>query len=361
MRKIILLLTVFSVLTLSSCRAEDSLVEKYYNNHLDTIDGYDKAEIITKTIFSYADSETELPSYLYIDNTINKSCVANGENDPNAFEEYSTTCMAIFGQYNGNDSGFVPYPTENGVYAIHPVYQEINYQDLIMGLLTDEDIVEGDDENEVYIRKTVNFNELGSELQDKVSQGFDVPYPEVPVVLNVIYDISEELFTIMTIDNLDVMQLVYQENFGMEFTLDAYYIEITTTEYTDELNFLIPSTGTEADDHVNYFDDGDFYGYYNLNVDESIEGSLEYSEDQDIIKITIPVGGIYNLVYVNGNYEQSILFGLYSIDFEFEGEGVIGDPDHDLSNTYLYAGEYYIILFSHNVASGYKLHLQKVG
>jgi|LGOV01.1.fsa_nt_gb hypothetical protein len=360
MKKTIIFLTFISIFLLSGCRAEDKSISKYFDNHFETIESYDKVEIKTSLTYMINDNPTALDSYAYIDNDINKKCMASSENDPSGFDEYTAECVAIFGMYNNNYSGFVPFSVSDEVYPVHPVYVAESMEELIITYLDDEDEIDSDNDNEVVFRTSVNYNDLHRDLQQLVTSGFELSFPEIPVIFTVVYNTDLELITDLKIDNSDVMIHIYRENFGMEINMQSYFIVIQYSEYTEELSFFYPDSGLESDDHVNFFDDGDFYGYYKLLVGETIEGELEYDNDQDIILISIPASGTYNLDYNDGSFEQSILFSVYSSNFEYLFEGVISESGKELKDFYLSAGEYYIVLFTHNNATGYRLDLERI-
>ena len=361
-RTILVSLLLLLVVTLSGCNSDSKKIDKYYDNHLETMSDYDFVETKTSVNFVISESTTTLDSYMYTDNENTRVCAAAEENDPSGFDEYTVNCLALFNHYTGGVDGVVPYPlTDDEKYPLHTVYTEFILEEKILGYLTDEDQVldDSEDDNVITFRKTINFNDFDKEMQDIISSGLAISFPEVPVLISAIYDTDLKMFTEFIIDNSDVMILAYRENFGSEIGLTNYYITVTSQAYTERFNYFYPEEFMR-DDHVNYFDDGDYYGYYTLEVDDVIEGELEYKGDQDIIKIVVPVGGVYNLSYNSNDYQKSMLFGFYSERFEFMYEGVIEEEGMELQDHYLDPGVYYVILFTHNTADGYELIYEKV-
>ncbi len=362
MKKLSLVLIFVLVLTLTGCKTESSLIEKYTNNHEDTLDEFDVIETQTDVAYLIGEHETVLDSYVYKDNVANQECVATKENDPLSIEEYTAECLAFYGKFEGNYRGIIPYKNIDGDYTAHRLYNPDTIENILLTYFVDEDIIESDDDNEVIFRKWMNYNLFDESIKTVITQGFELAFPEVPVLISAVYDKEAEMFTSFIIDNTDVMKLIYSENFGMDIDLNEYYIRISQTEYTDELTYFYPSDNELVfDDYVNFFEDGDYVGYKMIYVGDEINGDLEYTDDQDVLKIFIPEGGIYNIDYNSGRYEHTILFALYGENYDFLAEYVVGETGNELKDGYLYAGTYYIVVFTHQDAIAYELKLEKIG
>jgi|GEM_PF-2615265 len=358
MKKMILLLTMVMAFSLTGC-AKQTETEKLYETSENTADSFGKLEVKTSVVFENNDTPTNLDSYYYIDNENNRLCYATDENDPSVLNEYSTACYAINAMYDKEISGFTPFPTEDGVYMVHPIRGIESIQDMVYSYFDDDDVVESDDDNLIVYSKELKYVDFSDDMRMLISQGYQLSMHEIPVRIVMTYDKELEMFTSFRIDNLEVMKQIYTENFGTGLNLTKYYIDVEISEYTEDLSFFIPDE-VVYDDHVNYFGDGDYFGYYRLTLGKTIKGKLEYANDQDIIEILVPEGGIYNLSYINNNYDKSILFALYDKDNAPVGEGVIGRDGDELSDFYLSAGVFYVVLFSHNNASGYELEFTKI-
>lgn len=359
MKKGLFILTVLFVLTLSGCKSETRQLDRQWKRHTDTIDSYDLVEIKTTVSYLIDGTQTDLESFMYTDNDLEKTCVAAEENDPREFSEYTVECLAIYGTFNSEDAGFVPYLDSNK-YPVHPVYESSLFDDDVLALFTDEDVLEETD-SIIRYRTILDYDELNSDiLQTVVTSGLDLEYFEIPIIFNVTYDKDADMYTYIGIDNTDLMSHLYQTNFGFELTMESYSITVEYSEYKEELEFFYPTSDYIFDEDVNYFDDGDYYGYREFTAGDTIEGELEYGTDQDIVMITAPISGIYNLTYESSTYQESMLFALYSEDYELIFEGVIEEEGHELQDLYMNAGRYYVLLFTHNTADGYKLLFDRV-
>jgi hypothetical protein len=359
MKKLLFITMLLLTFSLSACKSETRQLDRQWEKHEKKIASFDKVEIKTTVTYVIGDTETDLESFLYTDNELGKTCLAADENDPRGFEDYTVECAAIYGTFNGKSAGFVPYLTEDQ-YPVHPIHESAIFDDDIMTYFTDEDILEETD-SLIRYRTVVDYDELDNRLLQKViTTGLEPQYFEIPIFFNVTYDKNLDMYTSFVIDNTEMMSHLYQINFGYDIFMESYTITVEYLEYTESLNFFYPSSDYVYDVDVNYFDDGDFYGYREFSVGDVIEGELDYDDDQDIVVITAPMSGIYNLTYENSDYQESMLFALYSESFELIYEGVVEEEGHEMKDLYMNAGRYYIVLFTHNNANGYKLLFDKV-
>ena len=109
MKRILVLVVMTFVFLLTGCKAEDRQVQKQLDRHYNSIEDYDVVEFKTTVTYVIDGKETILESFMYIDNRVEKTCVAIDENDPRGFSEYTVECIAIYGTFNNKVARFVPF------------------------------------------------------------------------------------------------------------------------------------------------------------------------------------------------------------------------------------------------------------
>ncbi len=358
MKKQLLFLSFVAVLLLSSCGNMND-IEDYYSKHESSLSGSVDSEMITTVAYYVDDTKTELNSYNYYDSENDYECVANSENDPTSTSDTTVSCSAIYKKAGGEYYGYVPYLTE-GIYPLYPVYGAVSMRTMLMEYFTVDDIIETESDVEVEFVKSIQFGQLDEEMQAVVTSGYDFSQDIVPITFKAIYNTDKEMFTSFIIDNSDVMLQIYYDNFGNDVNLTDYYIKYEIKEYTEELAFFVPSENIETDAHVNYFDDGDFFGYVTLEPGDELHGELEYTNDIDIIRVHLPSSGIYNIEYLQTSFERDMLYSVYSSELELLFEGKIEVSGVEMRDVFMTAGTYYVVLFNQAEAEGYDLEFIKI-
>ncbi|GEM_PF-3812237 len=357
-RMIPFITTVLAVFLLAACKPGSTLAERYYDDHQTTVSAMDVQLIQMDVSFTVAAVESTETTYQYVDRDSGVTCFSNEPNDPAATTDYTVSCEALLGTYQGSLQGYVPFETSSGYYPVHPLHVNLNYLESIVALM-DEDNIVTTNSTATQFRIQPDVIDLTSSLQRLVASGHDASQAEVPVIISATYNEANEMYETVVIDTSDLMNYLSTTlDWGLFFS--DYVITIRYQEYEEAISFFIPSDNLVADTDVNYFVDGEYFGYRQIRPGDRLTGAVDYEADQDIVRMDVPISGYYQLDHVSSAPEGPVLYRLYDADGNFVHEGIVGDPQTGLDSLFLFPGDYFLIVFTNEGEINYQLDYQRL-
>lgn len=346
------------VFLLVACKPGSTMAQRYYEDHLKTVSAMDIQLIQLDVSFTVAAVESTETTYQYVDRESGFTCFSDEPNDPDATTDYTVACEALLGMYDGALQGYVPFATSSGYYPVHPLHVDPNYLEYIVVLMDEDDIVmTSSDATQFRIQPDVI--DLTVPLQRLVASGHDASNAEVPVIISATYNEASAMYETVVIDTSDLMNYLSTTlDWGLFFS--DYVITLRYQQYDEPISFFIPTDNLVADIDVNYFVDGEYFGYRLIRPGDRLSGAVDYEADQDIVRMDVPISGYYELDHVSSAPEGPVLYRLYDADGNFVHEGIVGDLQTGLDSLFLFPGDYYLILFTNEGEIDYQLTYKRL-
>lgn|GEM_PF-2748097 len=338
MRKLTLsFMVLFAVTLLSSC---DDIPDSNLERHIDTMDSMQTYVIEIASKKDNGVLSTTKNNYVYIDNIHSTFLVRNNNNT----KTYISNEDIVF-EYDDNMLYGYVYDDVWRKYEVDSSYLNIKYFESVLYTFFTESETITDDGYVVY-QAYLNLDDLEGRLYNFTTEDMPKEYYGTDFLVQAYYSIEDQMFTSFTFDLSDI----YADMEGEEGNVNSgvsWIVEFAFDEFNDD--FSVNLDNYVYDDYLNSFNHVDMFDFDSQFSYEMVKGTVDYTLDQDILRIEFEETGIYKLMLTNISSLSELKITILDANYEVYREEVV-DFNHMTSGYWNYPkGLYYIIVSSSEI------------
>lgn len=351
-KMIIMFLTVVSGLLIGGCDSnQPSLIDSNLQSHLDSMGAMDTYVIKFTSDKMDSFEQSSNINYVYVDN-VNETFVLSPENKDD--ENFINKTDLVF-QYENNKLFNIMFDDVWIKHEISSTYFNVkNFETEVMKYL--HDISYDINEEEITYVAYLSLNDV----KDSGFQAFGDSIPEmyfnVDVPLTIKYSKTEERFISFELDFTPVM-IEMDQDLGLSTSGDdSWIIKFEYERLDKEYNLIVDEY--VIDDFVDGFYGDMINGIKELYSYDLIKGSVNYNNDQDLIRVEFTKSGIYQLSLRNFNEVLDLNVTILDVNHKIITTFVM-NSDNSMTSFWNYAkGTYYVLVSGDlidNISTDYRL------